>query len=85
MSREAVAPGDRALLALYNAFFTSAEVALLDVTKPVLEKATELRAHLNLKTPDAIHLASAILAGAAAFLTGDRNLARCTEVPVEVL
>ncbi len=77
--------GDAALLALYDAFFASAEVGLLDVTEPVLEKATDLRAHLNLKTPDAIHLASAILAGAAAFLTGDRNLARCAEVPVEIL
>jgi predicted nucleic acid-binding protein len=77
--------GDAALLALYDAFFASAEVALLEVTEPVLEKATEIRAYLNLKTPDAIHLASAILAGASAFLTGDRNLARCTEIPVEIL
>jgi hypothetical protein len=30
-------------------------------------------------------LASAILAGATSFLTGDRDLARCTEVPVEIL
>jgi predicted nucleic acid-binding protein len=77
--------GDSALLALFDAFFAGAEVALLDVTEPVLEKATEIRAALNLKTPDAIHLASAILAGATAFLTGDRNLARCTEVSVEIL
>jgi hypothetical protein len=43
--------GDTALLALYDAFFTSVEVLLLEITGPVLEKATELRAHLNLKTP----------------------------------
>jgi predicted nucleic acid-binding protein len=77
--------GDAALLALYDAAFSSAEIALLDITEPVLEKATELRAHLNVKTADAIHLASAIVGGAVAFLTGDRNLARCTEVPVEIL
>jgi predicted nucleic acid-binding protein len=76
---------DTALLALYDAFFTSAEVALLDITEPVLEKATEVRAHLNIKTPNAIHLASAIVGRAVAFLTGDRNLVRCTEVPVEIL
>jgi predicted nucleic acid-binding protein len=76
---------DTALLALYDAFFAGVEVALLEITDAVLDKATELRANLNFKTPDAIHLASAILAGATAFLTGDRNLARCTEVPVEVL
>jgi predicted nucleic acid-binding protein len=77
--------GDTALLALYDAFFVGPEVLLLEVTEPVLEKATEIRASLNLKTPDAIHLASAILAGATAFLTGDRNLARCKDVSVEVL
>ena len=58
---------------------------LVDITADVAEKATELRANLNLKTPDAIHLASAILVKAAAFLTGDKGLARCGEVPVEVL
>jgi predicted nucleic acid-binding protein len=76
---------DTALLALDDAFFTGAEVGLLEVTEAVLEKATEIRADLNLKTPDAIHLASAILAGVSEFLTGDRNLARCTEVRVEIL
>ena len=76
---------DARLLALYDAFFAGPEVQLLEVTGPVLDKATELRAFLNLKTPDALHLASAILAGATSFLTGDRNLARCTEVSVEVL
>jgi uncharacterized protein len=77
--------GDSALLSLYDAFFARAEVMLLEVNEAVLEKATEVRATLNLKTPDAIHLASAILAGATAFLAGDRNLARCTEVRVEIL
>lgn len=76
---------DVALLALYDALFTSPEVDLLEVSESVLEKATELRATFNFKTPDAIHLASGVLAGATAFLTGDRNLARCTALTVEVL
>jgi predicted nucleic acid-binding protein len=37
------------------------------------------------KTPDAIHLASAILAGCSAFLTNDHALARCKEIAVELL
>ncbi len=76
---------DNNLLALFDAFFTGAEVVILEVNEATLEKATEIRADLNLKTPDAIHLASAILAGGSAFLTGDRNLSRCTEIPVEIL
>ena len=76
---------DATLLALYEAFFTGVEIELLDLTADVVEKATVLRAMLNVKTPDALHLASALLAGATAFLTGDRGLARCTEIPVEAL
>jgi predicted nucleic acid-binding protein len=76
---------DTKLLALYDAIFASAEVVVLELTRGVVEKATELRATLNVKTPDALHLASAILCGATAFLTGDKGLARCSEIPVEVL
>ena len=76
---------DTALLALYDAFFASAEVEILELAQAVVEKATQVRATLNVKTPDALHLASAILAGAMAFLTGDKGLVRCTEAPVEVM
>ena len=76
---------DTKLLALYDAFYSSAEVEILELSRAVVEKATNLRAALNVKTPDALHLASAILSGATAFLTGDKGLARCTEVLVEVL
>lgn len=77
--------GDAVLLALYEAFFLGPEMQLLDITADVVEKATELRANLNFKTPDALHLATAILGKATAFLTGDRILARCGEIPVEIL
>lgn len=76
---------DAHLLALYDAFFSSSEVDILEISRAIVEKATDLRAMLNVKTPDALHLASAILSGATAFLTGDKGLARCTEVLVEVL
>ena len=76
---------DLKLLALYDAFFSSVEVEVLELTRAVVEKATALRANLNVKTPDALHLATAIVTAATAFLTGDKALARCTEIPVEVL
>ena len=76
---------DTAVLALYDSFFIGTEVEVLEITAAVVEKATELRATLNVKTPDAIHLASAILAGATAFISGDQLLARCKELPVEIL
>jgi uncharacterized protein len=77
--------GDSALLTLYDAFFASSEIALLEIDAAVIEKATELRAALNLKTPDAIHLASAITAKATGCLTGDRAFLRCNETTVEIV
>ena len=77
--------GDTILLGLFDSFFASAEMELADLTAAVIEKATDLRATFNFKTPDSLHLASAIIGGASSFLTGDRNFARCTEIPVELL
>ncbi len=58
---------------------------VLDVSAKVIDRATELRARYGFKSPDAIHLATAIESGANEFLTGDAGLARCTEVAVTVL
>ena len=77
--------GDATVLALFDTFFAGSELELLEVTADVIERATEIRATYNFKAPDALHLASAIVAGATAFLTGDKSLAKCAEAPVEVL
>jgi predicted nucleic acid-binding protein len=61
-----------------------ANSALLDEYDAIFGAATELRARHGFKTPDAIHLASAIEAGAEAFLTGDASLAKCPDVSVEI-
>ena len=76
---------DDQLLAKYEAFFAGHELTIAEVTAAVIEKATELRAQHNIRTPDAIHLATAIVLHADAFLTGDRDLARCSAVPVEII
>jgi predicted nucleic acid-binding protein len=77
--------GDLATLAQYDVFFAGKELILTDVSPAVIERATELRAKYNLKTPDALHYATAVEVGATVFLTGDCGFARCTEVPVEML
>ena len=74
---------DAALLARYDAAF--ARTRIVDVTAPIIERATELRARYGFRSPDAIHLATAINEGADVFITGDAALARCTEIAVDVL
>jgi predicted nucleic acid-binding protein len=77
--------GDTSLLALYDTFLVGTEVEVVPLTIAVIDKATELRAAPNVKTRDGLHLAAAIVFGAAAFLTGDKALERCKSVPVEIL
>jgi len=60
-------------------------VALLPVTREIAREAARLRAAHGLRTPDSIHVATAIVAGAAEFVTMDRRLARVKEIPVRVL
>ena len=76
---------DAALLATYDAFFTRARLEVVDVSAMAIDRATELRVRYGFKTPDAIHLACAIVARADVFITGDANLARCPEIPVEIV
>jgi len=77
--------GDSVLLGRYDAFFRRRRVDVLEVSAAVIEQATELRARYRLKTPDAIHLATAIEAKADVFLTGDADLKRCGELTIDVL
>jgi uncharacterized protein len=76
---------DLAVLKLYDVFFSSRDLQLLEITEKVVDQATDLRAQYALKTPDAIHLAPAIVAGATHFLTGDIKLSRCTQLQVEII
>lgn len=77
--------GDLVTLAQFDVFFAGVELVIVELGPAVVERATELRALYNLKTPDAIHYASAVEVGASVFLTGDRGLSRCSEIPVELL
>jgi uncharacterized protein len=77
--------GEATLVALYDTFFAASETTVVEIDAAVIDLATRLRATHNFKSPDAIHLASAVHAGATAFLTADRALARFTSIPVEII
>lgn len=55
---------------------------LVPVTADVAQTGARLRAEYGLRTPDALHLAPAIEAGADVFLTNDERLRRVSDVRV---
>lgn len=57
-------------------------IAWIAVGLEVADRAASIRARYRLRTPDAIHLATAIHEGADVFLTNDRGLLGVREVPV---
>jgi predicted nucleic acid-binding protein len=63
----------------------SANFQTLAITPGIAERGAELRARYNLRTPDALQVATSLIAGCEAFLTNDRGLQRVTEVRVLVL
>lgn len=67
----------------YRDILTKASgIEVLDVTSSIAEIAAQLRAQYNLKTPDAIQLATAIEEGADFFLTNDSKLKAISDIKV---
>lgn len=84
-----IAAANQSEIELFNRFFRSSDCWLMDVDVQVARRAADLRAHYNLKTPDALHLATAIEHKARLFITTDRKgFARCVgkvAVPIVIL
>jgi predicted nucleic acid-binding protein len=76
---------DAAVLVAFDNFFARPDVHKLPLTTAVFDRATQMRADLGFKTPDALHLAAAIEGGCNRFLTNDARLSRCKDIAVEIL
>lgn len=63
----------------------TSQITIWPVSVAIAERAAHLRAQYRLRTPDAIHIATAMIAGCDAFLTNDLNLKRVQEIRVLVL
>ncbi|OGG48560.1 MAG: hypothetical protein A3F84_24010 [Candidatus Handelsmanbacteria bacterium RIFCSPLOWO2_12_FULL_64_10] len=63
----------------------SRNFALIPIGTAIAERAADLRARYNLRTPDALQIAAALSVGCEAFLTNDNGLKRVTELRVLVL
>ena len=78
--------GDTATLSAFDFAFTRPGMRLLTVTESVLRDAAGLRATTPaLRTPDAIHAATAISSACTMFLTNDSGFRRVPTLPVTVL
>jgi predicted nucleic acid-binding protein len=63
----------------------SANVHMVPIARAVLERAAALWAATNLKTPDAIHAATALIEGCTLFVTNDALFRRVPGLNVTVL
>lgn len=78
--------GDATIRKIYEELLTeSAEVRLLEVDARVAARAAAIRASNKLRTPDSIHAASCLEAGAKLFITNDLQVRTVPDLPVVVL
>ena len=69
----------------FNTFFYKILNNFEPILLPIIETAIELRSRYNVKTPDAIHLATAIQTKSALFLTNDKRLNRFDMISIKTL
>lgn len=78
--------GDPDLISDYRRFFQRRGVRLLPITQDVLYEAARLRAELPpLRTPDAIHAATARAQPCDVLVTNDKGFRRIPGMPIVIL
>jgi uncharacterized protein len=73
------------LLQDFDDYFLFTIAELIPLTRDVIDRATEIRANFNFKTPDSLHLAAAMISHCDVFLTNDQRLSRFTGIRTETL
>ena len=69
----------------YEEFLVDDNISLVPVSAEVLRTSAELRATFNLKTPDAIHAATAISLGCQYLIANDNSFRRLSDIDVIIL
>ncbi len=76
---------DQTLLDDYRSFFDASQLQVIELTAPVIESATVLRARHRLGTADALQAASGLAAGGdVLFLTNDKVFRKVPGLRVEI-
>ena len=76
---------DKVVEMLLRSMFDAHEVSLIPATRELWEDSARIRADTGLKTPDALHAATALSAGCTLFVTNDGDFRRVQGLPVVVL
>lgn len=76
---------DEALAHEYQDILLHSRLRLVAVNTLIAQEAARLRAQYRLKTPDAIHIATALVQKADALLTNEPAWKRVKEIPIVVL
>lgn len=77
---------DKKLLKIYQQFFESSQLSIIEIDSQVIDTATQLRAYHNLRTPDAIQAAGCLsLQESHLFLTNDKMFRKIPALTVEIV
>ncbi|HEY5870866.1 MAG TPA: PIN domain-containing protein [Candidatus Tectomicrobia bacterium] len=77
--------GNTALLQYYDDYFAEVVEEIVVLSRAVIDRATDIRARYGFRTPDAIHLAAAVVSGCDVFLTNDHRLDRFPDIAMDVI
>lgn len=77
--------GSLTLLQDFDDYFASTITEIVPITRDVIDRATDIRAQFNFKTPDSIHLAAAVVSKCDVFLMNDHRLNRFSGISIQVI
>jgi predicted nucleic acid-binding protein len=77
--------GNKALEAAFELMLLRADTRLLPITLTILRAAAHLRATTKLRTPDALHAATAMDAGCSLFVSNDVGFRSVPGLPLVIL
>jgi predicted nucleic acid-binding protein len=76
---------NQTLISAYESLLTTTEINLLPISLDILRESANFRATQNLKTPDAIHAATAFSANCEYLITNDDGFKRVSNINVIIL
>ncbi|NJN12396.1 MAG: type II toxin-antitoxin system VapC family toxin [Richelia sp. RM2_1_2] len=76
---------DSFLVNAYEQLLLSSPVQLIPISQSILRQAANIRATTSLKTPDAIHAATALSISCNQFITNDKGFRNIPGLPVIIL